>query len=162
MVKVWLFRVSCIIFSKKILNRVGYRRQPCRTPADVRKKSPLVSLTITSLLAFLYRFSIIDIRCSSILKCHIIFHSPLCHTRVHRGHTVKRLFEVNTIVTTFFSMFNVFFRHNSKFKICSVILLFFLNPACSSARIISNIGFKKFSIVLNKILLACDIRLTVR
>ena len=64
MVEVWLFRVSCIIFSDKILNRVGDRRQPCRTPTDVRKESPLVSLTITALLAFLYRFSMTDIRCS--------------------------------------------------------------------------------------------------
>ena len=64
MIEVWLFRMSCIILSKKILNRVGDRKQPCRTPTDVRNKSPLVSLTITALLAFLYRFSMIDIRCS--------------------------------------------------------------------------------------------------
>ena len=53
MVELWLFRVYCMIFSKKIWNRVGDRRQLCRTPTDVRKKYPLVSLTITALIAFL-------------------------------------------------------------------------------------------------------------
>ena len=51
-----VFRMSCIIFSKKILNRVGDRRQTCRTPTDVRKKSTLISLTITALLAFYIGF----------------------------------------------------------------------------------------------------------
>ena len=48
MVEVWFFRVSYILFSKKILNRVGDSRQLFHTPIDVRKKSPFVSLTITA------------------------------------------------------------------------------------------------------------------
>ena len=49
-----------------------------------------------------------------------------------------------------------------QFKICSVVFLLFLNPACSSAILLSTNGFKRFRIILNNILLACDIILTVR
>ena len=71
-------------------------------------------------------------------------------------YIVKRLFEVNNIVIKFLSIFNVFFVIILEFKIFSVVVLFFLYPACSSARILSTIGFKRIRINLN------DIILTVR
>ena len=42
-------RVSLMMFSRKMLNRIGESRQPCRTPTVVGKCSPISSLRRTAL-----------------------------------------------------------------------------------------------------------------
>ena len=50
-VDVWCsLRVSCMIFSRKILNRTGERMQPWQTPFVVLKKSPTQPLNTTALI----------------------------------------------------------------------------------------------------------------
>ena len=52
MVLKWSSRVSCIIFVRKILKSVGYKKHPCSTPTDVLKKDPVFLVTKTAMFIF--------------------------------------------------------------------------------------------------------------
>ena len=54
----WSSSASQMIFSSKILKRVGESIHPCRTPAVVLNHSPVLPLSRSALWALSYRFSV--------------------------------------------------------------------------------------------------------
>ena len=80
-VPLWSLSASSIIRSRKMLNSVGERRHPCRTPTVVWNHSPTFLLWKTALVALLYSDLMMLMMCSSMLYSFIVAHRALCQTR---------------------------------------------------------------------------------
>ena len=60
-----------MILSRNMLKRVGESRHPCRTPAVVRKQSPMLPLKRTALVAlFIEVFDDLDKVCPDVVLLH--------------------------------------------------------------------------------------------
>ena len=68
-------------------------------------------------------------------------------------YSVKGFFEINEDMVQILLMLEVFFVQDSKFKICSLVLLPALNPVCSSAIISSAWGLSLFKMTFSMTLL---------
>ena len=68
-------------------------------------------------------------------------------------YSVKGFFEINEDMVQILLMLEVLSTQDSKVKICSVVLLPALNPACSSAIISSAWGLSLFKMTFNMTLL---------
>ena len=66
--------------SRKMLNKVGERNLPWRTPTDVWNQSPTVPCTIIALLAFAYSCLMVLINFWSMLYLFIMAHNGSCYT----------------------------------------------------------------------------------
>ena len=76
----WASNASHMIFSRKMLKRVGESRHPCRTPTVVLNHSPMLSLNRTALCALSYRFSMARMMLALMLYFLIVAHKASCHT----------------------------------------------------------------------------------
>ena len=56
----WSSSASLMVLSREMLRRVAERSHPCRTAKVVLNQYPVLTLNKTSLLALLYRFSMIE------------------------------------------------------------------------------------------------------
>ena len=68
-------------------------------------------------------------------------------------HAILGYFKSITLWYKGFGWSMCFSISNLLFNICSTVLLFFLRPVCSSARIVSVCGDSLFSVILSSILL---------
>ena len=66
---------------------------------------------------------------------------------------VEGLLEVSEDMVDVLLMLEIFLTEDSRLKICSVVLIPALKPACSSAMILSACGFNLFNMIFSMTLL---------
>ena len=76
----WSSNASYMIFSRKMLKRVGEKRHPFRTSTVVLNHSPVLPLNKTALWALSYRLSITRMMLALMLYFLIVAHKTSCHT----------------------------------------------------------------------------------
>ena len=116
-----------MILSRNMLKRVGESRHPCQTPTVVRNPSPMLLLKRTALVALFERILMIWIRLVLMLYFFMVTHKAACQT-------LSKAF-LKSIKTSWRSCWcwRYFLQKIHMLKICSVVLLPALKPACSSA-----------------------------
>ena len=75
----WPFNTSRMILSRKMVNRVGESRHPCRTPTVVLNQSPVLPLNRTALWALSYR-SLVARLILALMYFLIVAHKASSHT----------------------------------------------------------------------------------
>ena len=76
----WSSNASHMIFSRKMLKRVGGSRQPCRTLILVLNHSPVLPLNKTARWDLSYRFAMARMMLALMLSFLIVAHKASCHT----------------------------------------------------------------------------------
>ena len=84
----WSSSVSFMIFSRYILNSVGDKSHPCRTPIDVLEKVPVLLLTQTA--QFIFFINIFDY-CNNIFYILYTYYVLISYTCFHR---MKNIFSI--------------------------------------------------------------------
>ena len=69
-----------MMLSKNMINRVGDRRQPWRTPMVVRNHFPRVPFIWNALVALSYRCYVARTRLTPMLYFLMVAHKAACHT----------------------------------------------------------------------------------
>ena len=124
-------RASDMIRSRKMLKRMGDRRHPCLTPTVVLNHSHMLPFIWTALVALSYSCSMVWTRFELIIYFRMVAHKAACHT-------LSNAFLKSMKTWYRFCWCWRYFSHRIlRLKICSVVLLPPLNPACSSAIISS-------------------------
>ena len=140
-------RASDMIRSRKMLKRVGDRRHPCLTPTFVLNNFPMLQFIWTALVALSWSCSMVRTRLALILYFRMVAHKAACHT-------LSKAFLKSMKTWYRFCWCWKYFSHRIlRLKICSVVLLPALNPACSTAIISSTCGLSLFKITFSMTLL---------
>ena len=140
-------RASDMIRSRKMLKRVGDRRLICLTPTVVLNHSPMLPFICTALAALSQSCSMVRTRFALILYFRMVAHKAACHT-------LSKAFLKSMKTWYRFCWCWRYFAHRIlRLKVCSVVLLPALNPACSSAIISSAWGLSLFKTTFSMTLL---------
>ena len=139
-----------------MLKSVSESRHPCRTLTVVRNQSSMLLLKRTALVASSYRFLMNRIRLVLMLYFFMVAHKTACQTLSKAFLKSMKTWQRSYWCWRYFSW------RILKLKICSVVLLPALKPACSSAMIFSACGFNLFSMIFSMTLLWRLTRLIVR
>ena len=141
-----------MIFSRNILKRVGESRHPCLTPTVVRNQSPMLLLKRTALVALLEAFDDFD-KVDVVL---MVAHKAACQTLSKASLKSMKTWQRSFWCCRYYS------QRRFWLKICSVVLLPALKPACSSAMIFHACDFNLFNIIYDMTLPGWLFRLIAR
>ena len=127
-------RASDMIHFIKTLKRMGDRRHPRLTPTVVLNHSPILPFIWTALVALSQICSMVRTRFALIIYYRMVAHKAACHT------PSKTFLKSMKSWYRFCWCWQYFSHKILRLKICSVVLLLALNPACSSAMISLQLG----------------------
>ena len=138
-----------------MLKGVGESRHPFRTLTVIRIQSPMLPLKRTAPVALLKRFLMTWVRFVLMLYFFMVAHKAACQT-------LSKVF-LKSMKTWWRSCWcwRYFSQRIRRLKICSVVLLPALKPACSSAMILSVCDYSLFSMIFSMTLLGWLMRLIV-
>ena len=132
-----------MILSRKTLNRIGERMQPCLTPILVLHHSlnwPLPVMTFVT--AFSYNSLINSVKCFPMLNFFIVCHKALCQTRSKAFLKSMKLWNTYLWLSLIFSLIFLML-------VISIVLLSLLNPAWLSLSTSSILGCICLCIILS-------------
>ena len=128
-----------------MLKRVHKSRHPYQTPVVVWTQSAMLLLKRTALLALPWRCLMSRIRLA--LLFFMVAHKAVCQT------LSKAFLKSMKTWWRSCSCWRYFSHRMRRLKICSVVLLPALKPACSLAMVFSACGFNLFSMIFSMTLL---------
>ena len=141
------FICDCTLFVWAILKDILKDRHPCRTPTVVRNQSSTLLLKRTALVALLQRFLMTWIRFVLMLYFFMVAHKAACQILSKAFLKSMKIWQRSCWCWRYFS------QRIRRLKICSVVLLPALKPACSSAMILSVCDYSLFSMIFSMTLL---------
>ena len=141
----WSSKASVAMLSKNMLKR-DESRHLRRTRNVVRNQSPMLPLKNIVLVAVSQRCLMTRIRLALMLYFFMVVH---CCPQRCMPNPVEGLLDVYEDMVEVFPVLRYFSHSMRRLKICSVVLLPALKPACSSAMIFSVCGFNLFSMTFS-------------
>ena len=141
----WSSMASVMILSKNMVKRVGESRHPCQTPTVIWNQSPMLLLERTALVALMKMCLMTWIKLALMLYFFMVAHNAECKT-------LSKAF-LKSMKTQSCWCWWCFSQRILRLKICSVVLLPALKPACSSAMIFFARGFNLSSMIFSMTLL---------